>query len=66
MKLIIKRDEDVICPGGRYQCPDFNTCCQTSQQEWGCCPLVDAVCCEDKIHCCPSNTKCSQTGCQSL
>ncbi len=66
MKLIMKKDRDVTCPGGRYQCPDLNTCCQISEQEWGCCPLVNAVCCEDKIHCCPSNTKCSQTGCQSL
>jgi hypothetical protein len=22
---------------------------------WGCCPMADAVCCDDHLHCCPSD-----------
>lgn len=32
-------------------------CCQLSFASqcfsWACCPLVDAVCCDDNVHCCP-------------
>ena len=24
----------------------------------GCCPLDHAVCCDDRLHCCPQGTKC--------
>ncbi|CAG2110257.1 unnamed protein product [Medioppia subpectinata] len=56
----------IVCPGGRYVCPDNNTCCHTSASKWGCCPLLNAVCCKDGVHCCPSGTKCTSSGCQSL
>ena len=23
--------------------------------QWACCPMPQATCCEDKIHCCPSD-----------
>ncbi|CAG2175808.1 unnamed protein product [Oppiella nova] len=54
----------VVCPGSRYTCPDNNTCCHISASQWGCCPLLNAVCCRDGIHCCPSGTTCTTTGCQ--
>ncbi|KAG8191513.1 hypothetical protein JTE90_019577 [Oedothorax gibbosus] len=47
------------CPGKNFSCPDSSTCCQTLDQSYGCCPLENAVCCDDHIHCCPSGHKCS-------
>ena len=54
---------NVICPGGQYQCPDYNTCCKVGVDEYGCCPLQGAVCCADFKHCCPPGTSCSSQGC---
>lgn len=55
--------KDIMCPGGKRECPDGNTCCQLSSGEYGCCPLPNAVCCPDRIRCCPEGTTCSLTGC---
>ncbi|XP_054155600.1 progranulin-like [Oppia nitens] len=54
---------DVVCPGGRYQCPDGNTCCRVTDTQWGCCPMPNAVCCADHVHCCPNHMRCTPTGC---
>lgn len=40
-------------------CPADSTCCCTISilsfcLEYGCCPYVDATCCKDLVHCCPS------------
>ncbi|XP_037546891.1 granulin b [Nematolebias whitei] len=40
-------------------CADGNTCCQSAQGTWACCPLPEAVCCEDHLHCCPHGTVCN-------
>ncbi|XP_028989709.1 granulin b [Betta splendens] len=48
----------VICPDQSSECPDDTTCCLVPDGSWGCCPLPNAVCCEDKHHCCPQGTKC--------
>ncbi|KTG01779.1 hypothetical protein cypCar_00026215 [Cyprinus carpio] len=40
-------------------CPDGSTCCRLSSEKWGCCPLPQAVCCEDHLHCCPHDTVCN-------
>uniref|UniRef100_A0A3Q3QAQ1 Granulins domain-containing protein n=1 Tax=Monopterus albus TaxID=43700 RepID=A0A3Q3QAQ1_MONAL len=40
-------------------CPDGSTCCKTKDGDWACCPLPEAVCCEDFIHCCPNGQKCN-------
>ncbi|CAJ0568078.1 unnamed protein product, partial [Mesorhabditis spiculigera] len=51
--------EGPICSDPRYRCEDEDsTCCQTPQGDYGCCPMKNAVCCEDKIHCCPHGTTC--------
>lgn len=47
----------VQCNGTVY-CPGNATCCVMASGEYGCCPLPDAVCCSDKIHCCPQGTTC--------
>ena len=35
----------VVCPGGQYQCPDGQTCCEQTGGQWGCCryPQVNSV-----------------------
>ena len=49
---------NVVCPDGQSQCPDGNTCCKLSSEEYGCCPLPNAVCCSDGAHCCPEKYTC--------
>jgi len=49
---------DVICPDGRHACPSGSTCCKLPTGVWGCCPIANAVCCSDHLHCCPQYTKC--------
>ncbi|XP_041758951.1 granulin b isoform X2 [Coregonus clupeaformis] len=56
--LMLEGVRAVICPDGESECPDDTTCCQLPEGSWGCCPLAKAVCCEDKMHCCPEGTKC--------
>ena len=46
------------CPGGIFHCEDGETCCPIGDDELACCPLVRAVCCLDRIHCCPEGTVC--------
>jgi hypothetical protein len=52
---------NVPCPGGTATCPDDNTCCQLSSGSYGCCPLPQAVCCNDHLHCCPHGYQCDTT-----
>ncbi|CAI2733173.1 unnamed protein product [Schistosoma spindalis] len=47
-----------ICPGGKAKCPDSATCCKLSSGQYACCPIPNAICCTDDIHCCPSGTSC--------
>ncbi|XP_039421739.1 progranulin isoform X2 [Corvus cornix cornix] len=51
----------VPCPDGQSECPDDATCCVTSSGAWGCCPMPQASCCADKLHCCPHGTVCDLT-----
>ncbi|KAG8446958.1 hypothetical protein GDO86_014410 [Hymenochirus boettgeri] len=48
----------VICPDGKSECPSSATCCMMPDHSWGCCPMPQAVCCNDNMHCCPHNTVC--------
>ncbi|NWQ92185.1 GRN protein, partial [Burhinus bistriatus] len=48
----------VPCPDGQSECPDDATCCVTTSGTWGCCPMPQASCCADKVHCCPHATVC--------
>ena len=49
--------ENVRCDS-THECPSGNTCCKLSTGQWGCCPVPNAVCCNDHVHCCPSGYKC--------
>lgn len=45
---------------GTVACPPETTCCCMKDYfgfcfTWACCPLPEATCCEDKIHCCPKD-----------
>ncbi|XP_014669886.1 PREDICTED: granulins-like [Priapulus caudatus] len=53
-----KKSTAVICPDGKSQCPDQTSCCVMTTGQYGCCPLPKAVCCNDKVHCCPQGTTC--------
>ncbi|XP_053309322.1 progranulin [Spea bombifrons] len=53
---------DVKCDD-TASCPDGSTCCRMPTGEWGCCPIVKAVCCSDHIHCCPNGFTCSGDSC---
>ncbi|XP_066220062.1 progranulin [Saccopteryx leptura] len=48
----------VQCPDSQFECPNSSTCCATLDGSWGCCPMPQASCCEDKVHCCPYGTSC--------
>ncbi|XP_068161301.1 granulin b [Antennarius striatus] len=61
LKKIPAAPKDVLCPDKAMSCPDETTCCLISTSMYGCCPMPDAVCCTDLIHCCPSGTKCDLT-----
>ncbi|XP_043359236.1 progranulin isoform X1 [Dermochelys coriacea] len=48
----------VQCPDGESECPNESTCCMMPTGSWGCCPMPQAACCTDKVHCCPHATTC--------
>ncbi|KAM3863970.1 granulin a [Diretmus argenteus] len=48
----------VRCSDGVSECPEETTCCETPDGSWGCCPMPQAVCCDDKTHCCPKGSTC--------
>uniref|UniRef100_A0A3B4APR3 Granulins domain-containing protein n=1 Tax=Periophthalmus magnuspinnatus TaxID=409849 RepID=A0A3B4APR3_9GOBI len=54
----VEGSDDIECDKVS-SCPDGHTCCKTSTGEWACCPLPEAVCCDDHIHCCPHGTVCN-------
>ena len=51
----------IVCPNGSDECADGTTCCKLHSavgSGFGCCPVLNAVCCSDGIHCCPSGYVC--------
>ncbi|XP_070778918.1 granulin a [Enoplosus armatus] len=52
------QSNDVPC-NETAACQDGTTCCKTQEGEWACCPLPEAVCCKDYIHCCPKGKTCN-------
>eukprot|EP01025_Chloroclados_australasicus_P052650 TRINITY_DN6146_c0_g1_i1.p1 TRINITY_DN6146_c0_g1~~TRINITY_DN6146_c0_g1_i1.p1 ORF type:complete len:474 (+),score=43.42 TRINITY_DN6146_c0_g1_i1:155-1576(+) len=46
-----------------YSCKPGQTCCCEYEAFdicllWGCCPYANAVCCSDRVHCCPQHHVC--------
>ncbi|XP_049522714.1 LOW QUALITY PROTEIN: progranulin-like [Dermacentor silvarum] len=50
-----------VCPDGN-ECDDEQTCCQLQSGSYGCCPYNQAVCCDDRAHCCPAGYTCDTEG----
>ncbi|MFT7797620.1 hypothetical protein Z043-100454 [Arapaima gigas] len=46
-------------PKLQSSCPSGTPCHPLSSGNLGCCPLVNAVCCSDREHCCPQGYKCN-------
>ncbi|ROI16392.1 Granulin [Anabarilius grahami] len=55
---VLLGDKDVKCDS-TTSCASGTTCCKLPTGQWGCCPLVKAVCCEDHEHCCPQGYTCN-------
>ena len=47
---------------GECTCNPTQTCCMMADGRFGCCNLADAVCCSDRLHCCPPNFECTNSG----
>ncbi|XP_024913512.1 granulin b isoform X2 [Cynoglossus semilaevis] len=59
-ELVLPQLSDASVPCNEsVACADGKTCCKKKQGDWGCCPLPEAVCCEDHLHCCPHGTICN-------
>ncbi|TRY98178.1 hypothetical protein DNTS_035004 [Danionella cerebrum] len=58
LPTVTKGPSNVKCDD-TSSCPGDSTCCKLSSGDWGCCPLPDAVCCKDHLHCCPHDTVCN-------
>ncbi len=43
-------------------CLGEETYCETSTGLWSCCPIENGICCDDGLHCCAKNEKCSTNG----
>ena len=54
----IKAPQNIICPDGTSECASNNTCCVNLSGGYDCCPLLNAVYCSDRQHCCPLGYKC--------
>ena len=57
LQELVRKVPAVVCPDSR-ECPDGDTCCLVSSDEYGCCPQPNAVCCSDHTHCCPEGYQC--------
>lgn len=49
---------DIICPDAITVCDVADSCCISIDGDYSCCPIQNAVCCDDHIHCCPEHYKC--------
>lgn len=56
---LLSKSNNSTCFSSQFVCPDDTTCCKGSVPgTFGCCPMENAVCCEDGQHCCPEDTVC--------
>jgi hypothetical protein len=53
----------VSCTGSPKLCPLGTTCCNNGGNNFGCCPLANAVCCGNGS-CCPAGSHCAGNVCQ--
>lgn len=59
LTILVHSSSSKDCPNTSFECLDGETCCRLPVGEgWGCCPYRNAVCCKDRLHCCPEGLKC--------
>ena len=46
------------CGEGQTACLDGQTCCVSYSGGYGCCPVPNAVCCDNGVYCCPRGFVC--------
>ena len=51
-EVVSRTISNIICDE-EMECRDWQTCCRTTDGGYGCCPFSKAVCCSDRVHCCP-------------
>ena len=56
VKAMSKRN--VNCGDGEMYCMDGQTCCLSDSGGFGCCPVPNAICCSNGVHCCPQGYIC--------
>ncbi|KAI6241362.1 Granulin [Aphelenchoides fujianensis] len=56
----VAAEKNTDCGDGSF-CPTGTTCCPIGGGSFGCCPIPDAVCCADHLHCCPNGMTCDTT-----
>ena len=56
---VVKAPQNVVCPDQKSECGDNSTCCMLDSGVYGCCPISNAECCEDRVHCCPEGYSCN-------
>lgn len=59
--MILSCAKENQCPGSKASCPEHSTCCKLLSGSYGCCPIKNAVCCQDSVHCCPEGYTCDVT-----
>ena len=56
--IVCPHGDEAKCPNDESCCSVDNTCCLKSAYLYGCCPLPNAFCCPDFLHCCPTGYVC--------
>lgn len=46
----------------KVTCIEKETCCQTRNGLWSCCPIENGICCDDGLHCCSHGDICLNNG----
>lgn len=50
VELLLGVGKDILCPDNQTSCKDTQTCCLVDDTTYGCCPIREALCCDDKVH----------------
>ena len=58
----MNKPRNVMCDDKKTQCADGSTCCMLASKQYGCCPMANAKCCSDGVHCCPAAFTCNVSG----
>ncbi len=56
-----RKPSTIVCPDGKSECENKQTCCKLASGTYGCCPYEKATCCSDGQHCCPTGYTCDES-----